>query len=135
MDGGKSDYVLKLKKSLYGLKQAPLLWFKTHEKSLPEQGFKACEQDTCMFMKKGHVALVYMDDMLFFGTTYMAIDKMIANLKKVFDLKVEDDVFAFLDIKIIKAKKGNAISLWWRGLVDQIIKAKEWKFPINQRLL
>ena len=44
-----------------------------------------------MFMKEGLVTLVY--------------------LKKDFDLKVEEDVFAFLGIKILKDKKGNAISL------------------------
>ena len=39
-DGGKPDYVLKLKKSLYRLYQAPLLWFKTLEKSLLNRGLR-----------------------------------------------------------------------------------------------
>lgn len=122
-DGGKSEYVLKLKKSLYGLKQAPLLWFKTLKKSLLDRGFKASKQDPCMFMKKGLVALVYVDDVLFFGTSDAIIDEMIATLKRDFDLKVEEDVFAFLGIEIIKDKKGNAISLRQSGLVDRIIRA------------
>ena len=63
-----------------------------------------------MFMKEGLVALVYVDDALFFGTTDAIIDEMIANLKKDFDLTAEADVFAFLGIEIIKDKKGNAIS-------------------------
>ena len=76
-----------------------------------------------MFMKKGLVVLVYVDDVLFFGTTDAIIDEMIANLKRDFDLKVKKDVFAFLDIEIIRDKKGNAISLRRRGLIDRIIQA------------
>ena len=76
-----------------------------------------------MFMKKGLVALVYVDDVLFFGMLDAIIDEMIATLKRDFDLKVEEDVFAFLGIEIIKDKKGNAISLRQSGLIDPIIKA------------
>ena len=76
-----------------------------------------------MFMKKGLVAFVYMGDVLFFGTTYAIIDEMTANLKMNFDFKVEENVFAFLSIKIIKDKKENAISLRQQALVDRIIKA------------
>ena len=60
-----------------------------------------------MFMKKGLVSLVYVDDVLFFGTSYAIIDEMIATLKRGFDLKVEVDEFAFLGIEIIKDKKGK----------------------------
>ena len=123
-DGGKSEYVLKLKNIPYGVKQAPLLWFKTLEESLSDRGLKANKQDPCMFMKKGLVALVYVDDALFFGTTDAIIDEMIANTKRDFDLKVEADVFAFLEIEIVKDKKGNVISLRQRSRVDRIIKAK-----------
>ena len=83
----------------------------------------ACKQDSCMFMKKGLIALMYVDNLLFFGTTDAIIDEMIANLKRDFDLKVEEDVFAFLGIEIVRDKKGNAISLRQRGLIDKIIQA------------
>ena len=82
-DSGKSEYVLKLKKSLYGLKQAPLLWFMMLEKCLLDHSFKASKQDPCMFMKKGLVALVYIDEILFFGLIDTNIDEMVANLKRI----------------------------------------------------
>ena len=88
-----------------------------------------------MFMKKGLVALVYVDDVLFFGTSDAIIDEMIATLKRDFDLKVEEDVFAFLGIEIIKDKKGNAISLRQSGLVDRIIRATGMEMPTQLRLL
>ena len=60
------SYVLKLKKSLYGRKQAPRLWFEMLEKSLHDIGFTSSVNDACMFMKKGLVVLVYVDDVLVF---------------------------------------------------------------------
>ena len=42
-----------------------------------------------MFLKKGLVALVYVDDVLFFGTSDKMIDKVIRDLKKNFDLSKE----------------------------------------------
>ena len=82
-------YILTLKKSLYGLRQAPRLWFKTLEKSLHDLGFKLSDNDACLLMKKGLVALVYVDDVLFFVTSDKLIDKVISDLKKNFDLSKE----------------------------------------------
>ena len=64
-----------------------------------------------MFMKKGLVALGCMNGVLFFGTTNAIMDDMITNLKRYFNLKVEEDVFAFLGIEIIREKNGETISL------------------------
>ena len=119
---GSRDYVLKLERSLYGLKQAPRLWFKTLEKSLHARGFKSSMQDPCLFMKKDLIALVYVDDVLFFGTTEKIIDAMIKDLQKDFDLNVEDDEFAFLGIEIFKNKQGQ-LCLRQKGLINRIISA------------
>ena len=47
-------------------------------------------------MKKGLVALVYVDDVLSFGTSDKMIDKIIRDLKKNFDLSEEGTVEDFL---------------------------------------
>mmetsp|Transcript_31063 Transcript_31063/g.45455 ORF Transcript_31063/g.45455 Transcript_31063/m.45455 type:complete len:340 (+) Transcript_31063:1620-2639(+) len=73
-------------------------------------------------MKKDLIALVYVDDVLFFGTTEKIIDEMIKDLQKDFDLNVEDDVFAFLGIEIFKNKQGQ-LCLRQKGLIDRIISA------------
>ena len=65
------------------------------KKCLLDRGFKASKQDPCMFMNNMLVALVYVDNVLFFGTSDAIIDEMIATLKRDFDLKVEEDVLAF----------------------------------------
>ena len=115
------QYVLKLKKSLYGLKQAPRLWFKTLEKSLHDRGFHSSENDPCLFLKKGLVALVYVDDVLFFGKSDAIIDEMIANLKRDFDLKVEGTVDAFLGVEVLEHKKGRLARQ--SGLTERVISA------------
>ena len=51
-------------------------------------------------MKKGPVALVYVDDVLSFGTSDKLIDKAIGDLKKNFDLSEEGAVEAFLGVEI-----------------------------------
>ena len=118
-DGG--EYVLKLKKSLYGLKQAPRLWFKTLEKSLHDRGFKSSAVDPCLFLMDDLVALVYVDDVLFFGKSEKIIDNMIASLKKEFDLNVEGSVEAFLGVEVIKHKDG--VLARQSGLTKRIIAA------------
>ena len=116
------DYVLKLKKSLYGLKQAPMLWFETLRKSLLDRGFKQSEQDPCLFLKDDIVALVYVDDVLFFARTDELIDEVIEDLKKEFDLKVEGTVTAFLGMEVHTNQKG-AYALSQPGLTERIISA------------
>ena len=44
------------------------------------------------------MALVYVDDVLFFGTSDKLIDKAIGDLKKNFDLSEEGTVEAFLGV-------------------------------------
>jgi len=102
----EEQYVLKLKKSLYGLKQAPRLWFKTLEKSLHDRGFRSSAIDPCLFLKEDLIALVYVDDVLFFGKSEKIIDKMIESLKKNFDLNVEGAMEAFFGVEVIAHKDG-----------------------------
>ena len=47
------------------------------------------------------MALVYVDDVLFFGTLDNLIDKVIGDLKKNFHLSEEGTVEAFLGVEII----------------------------------
>ena len=67
MDGYDGRLALKLKKSLYGLRQAPLKWFEKLRGSLIERGFKQSAQDPCLFLSDKVVAVVWVDDVLFFA--------------------------------------------------------------------
>ena len=50
------------------------------------------------------IAVVYVDDILFFGKLDNIIEKMIASLKKDFDLNVEGTVEVFLGVEVIEHK-------------------------------
>jgi hypothetical protein len=61
------DLVLLLLKSLYGLKQAPRTFYKNFRDGLLERGFTESEIDPCLFLKKGCMCVVYVDDTIFAG--------------------------------------------------------------------
>ena len=62
-----SKCALKLKRSLYGLHQSPLTWFECPSKGLNKQALFASDNDPCLFIKEGVIALVYVDDTLCFS--------------------------------------------------------------------
>jgi hypothetical protein len=92
----------------------------------------------CLFSKPGIVALVYVDDILFFSKSNELISKEIKNLEKTFEITkdAEDqDVFAYLGVYLERQKgdDGKArISLSQPGLIDKIItKVKEHGKPVK----
>ena len=61
------DYVCRLHKSLYGLKQAPLLWNRTIDGHLRDNGFAPIDADPCIYLHRtrgNQIALIalYVDD-------------------------------------------------------------------------
>ena len=64
-DGGQHDVVLKLKKSLYGQAKAARLWYEHLRNGLLERGFVMNKVDTCLFISKTVICVVYVDDCLF----------------------------------------------------------------------
>ena len=76
------DYVLKLNRSVYGIKQAPRNFFNYLKKHLKRQGLKQSEFDPCLFVGVKVIAIVYVDDILFFAPNDDDINTVIANLSK-----------------------------------------------------
>jgi len=64
------------------------------------------ENDPCLFLKDDLIALVYVDDVLFFGKLEKIINQMIESLKKNFDLNVEGTTEVFLGVEVIAHKDG-----------------------------
>ena len=66
--------VLKLNKALYGIKQAPKAWNDNINDYLYSLGFKACNKDTCIYVKMSKhnnniILAVFVDDILVSYTT------------------------------------------------------------------
>ena len=119
-DGTEDESVLKLNKSLYGLKQAPLKWYEKLRDSLLERGFKQSKQDPCLFLMKNLVAVVWVDDVLFFSRNDKKIDEMISSLREDFELTEEGTVESFLGLTIIHHEDGS-IEFLQTGLIDRVI--------------
>jgi len=96
------EVVLKLNKFLNGLVQAPLYWGNHLQEELNKCGFHQSAHDQCLYYGHEIILLSYVDDCLFFGDSPMAINAIIADLKKDFALSREDNAFAFLGIKITR---------------------------------
>jgi Reverse transcriptase (RNA-dependent DNA polymerase) len=63
--------VIRLQRALYGLRQARLAWWKELKSSMNKLGFKCLVSDAGLFVCKDFkeiiIAIVYVDDAMFFG--------------------------------------------------------------------
>ena len=76
---GQESKVLCLRCVLYGLKQAGLAWWKELDRSMSDLGFKCINSDAGLFCCYEHgqliIAVVYVDDAMFFGKNKELVDK------------------------------------------------------------
>ncbi len=119
--------VLKLLKSLYGLKQAPRTFFEKLRAGLLERGYSQSIVDPCLFLKRGIMCVVYVDDTIFAGADAMVLETEIAALgvsdatqRHQFQLRNEGEVGAFLGIQIEKTGS-NEFYLSQPGLIAKVL--------------
>jgi hypothetical protein len=91
-----------------------------------------------MFHKPGLVAVVYVDDMLFFSKDNAVIDKAISELEAKFEITkdaVDQDVFAYLGVSVERFQGDDGkeqMLLSQPGLIDKVItKVKEHGKPVK----
>ena len=65
IDGGQCYVVIGLNKSLYGKAKATRLWYENFRNGLLDCGFVVIKVDTCMFISKTLIYVVYVNDCLF----------------------------------------------------------------------
>ena len=119
----KENHVLKLKRCLYGLRQSPKNFYEHLKERLEKIGFTQSKCDPCLFIRRGVVCLVYVDDCLLFGKEQNELDKMVQDLKDAeMDLTVEDDVAGFLGV-LIQRNDDGTVTLLQEGLTQRIIDA------------
>ena len=110
---GQESKVIHLKRALYGLKQAGLAWWKELSNSMKDLGFTCLKLDAGIFVcRKGTrliVAVVYVDDAMFFGRN----EKLVKKKKALFMAKWEcqdlRDVKEFLQMRIVCTRSGITI--------------------------
>jgi hypothetical protein len=125
--------VLKLKKSLYGLKQSPRNHYQNLKSKLEDLGFVSCASDPCLFVSDKVIALVYVDDTLFFARNPEDVDITIKGLRDLgMKLQKEEDVAGFLGVHIDRRDDGS-IKLTQKGLIKRIIDALNINHLPNKR--
>jgi hypothetical protein len=126
---GGTNRVLHLLKSLYGLRQAPRTFFEKLKSGLEERGWQQSAIDPCLFLKKGMICVVYVDDTIFATADPADLDLEIKALgistneqQHSFALRDEGEVSAFLGIQIKKTGP-NEFLLTQTGLIDKVLAA------------
>jgi hypothetical protein len=124
----EGDYVCLLLKNLYGLKQAAKTWFEYLRDALilSEEkggyGFKQSLIDPCVFYKEGITMISWVDDCLIFTKDKALADELILQLHENFTLSEEEDVSAYLGVKMNIDKEKNTVSMTQPFLIDRIIE-------------
>ena len=97
-------------------------------KVLLKGGFKQSNIDTCLFMKKYIVCVIYVDDTIVAGPDPKAIEDIISSLgipkeeqRHLFELRDEGEVGDFLGIRIEKTGS-STFTLTQSGLINKVIK-------------
>jgi hypothetical protein len=85
------------------------------------EGFTQSATDSCLFLQKDCIIVVFVDDCLFFAPEASTINSVIKALSKNFKLKDEGDVSTFLGVQIRKDPVAKTISFTQPGLIDQLI--------------
>jgi hypothetical protein len=119
--------VLKLKRSVYGLRQAPRYFFKYLTDRMENIGLVQSKKDPCLFVGSNVIAVVYVDDILFFAKEQAVIDGVIDSLKKSgVAIRKEGTAEGFLGVDISRStnKAGQpTITLLQTGLTKRIVEA------------
>jgi len=106
--------VCLLKKALYRLKQAPRGWFSSLNNRLLELGFTTSTADPSLFvfMSTGtHLfALVYVDDIIFTGSSVTAIEALLHSLSRDFPIKDLGPLNFFLGVEVHRSSAGLHLS-------------------------
>jgi hypothetical protein len=124
----RKDTILKLNKSLYGLRQSPRTFFEMLRDGLLERDYTQSAHDPCLFMKKGIICVVYVDDTIFASADddFIQAEMRGLGIKQEgqvheFKLRDEGEVGAFLGIQITKTGPCQ-FYLTQTGLVDKVLK-------------
>jgi hypothetical protein len=108
--------VLKLKRSVYGLRQAPRYFFQFLTKHMEAIGLSQSKKDPCLFVGTDVIAVVYVDDILFFAKEDSRINEVISALKKAgVAIRREGTAEGFLGVDIQRStnkqtRQGNSHS-------------------------
>ena len=91
-EGGKENFVCRLRKTLYELKQVSRQWHKKFDSFMTDHKYYRTTSDHCVYVKNfvdGDfiILLLYVDDMLIVGHDAVKIDRLKKDISKSFAMK------------------------------------------------
>lgn len=115
--------ICKLNKSLYGLKQAGRNWNQRFNEVVTQLGFQRLNSDTCLYKcpEKDLFIILYVDDILLFGSNISGIKWIKEKLSDYFKMKDLGDVKNFLGLEISRNLERGTIELSQQSYVDKIL--------------
>ena len=110
---GQESKVIRLKRALYSLKQAGLAWWKELSNSMKDLGFTCLNLDAGIFVccegTRLIVAVVYVDDAMFFSRNKKLVKKKKALFMAKWECRDLRDVKEFLQMHIVHTRSGITI--------------------------
>jgi uncharacterized protein YeeX (DUF496 family) len=116
----RDTHCLKLLKNLYGQKQAGRVWHVYLVEGLINRHSKQSIVDNCVFSKKSTMLLVYVDDAIIYSTSSKVIDKIIASLKKDYNVTDEGEIDDYLGVNV-SCPNEDTFELRQPHLIQQIL--------------
>ncbi len=122
-----NSYVLRLNRAAYGLAVSPLLWFKTFTSELTTLSFKQSLREPCLLYKNTSdnnliCTLVYVDDVLFAGSSPECVQQVISNLEQKFRVKRLGFPETYVGFQIQKDPRTDVLTLHQKDYARQFLE-------------
>ncbi|KAH7460370.1 Retrovirus-related Pol polyprotein from transposon TNT 1-94 [Phytophthora ramorum] len=115
VDEDHPDHVCKLKRSLYGLKQSPRMWNQTIDDFMLKLGFKKCESDHCVYLKRDGQDMIfvalYVDDLVLASSNDELLESTKHALSKRFEMTDLGELEYFLGMEIKNDRDSGKVTV------------------------
>lgn len=136
--------VCLLNKSLYGLRESPRDWYECFHEFMTKTNFTRSRYDYCLYKSNAHgnpiYVILYVDDLLIFGTDKTDIEEMKQKLSKKFQMKDLGQVRNYLGIEVEyypnKRKMFLSQEKYINSLAERydVIQSKRFNTPMETNL-
>ena len=118
--------VCKLNKALYGLKQAGREWNRKVNDILREMGFKRCQSDTCVYVKRNDYNVcfiaIYVDDMLLACNNSSEMETVIVNLNKHIKAVDRGSISFYLGMEVNRDGLRGDITIHQKRYTEELLE-------------
>uniref|UniRef100_H3H9D6 Reverse transcriptase Ty1/copia-type domain-containing protein n=1 Tax=Phytophthora ramorum TaxID=164328 RepID=H3H9D6_PHYRM len=125
VDEDHPDHVCKLKRSLYGLKQSPRMWNQTIDDFMLKLGFKKCESDHCVYLKRDGQDMIfvalYVDDLVLASSNDELLESTKHALSKRFEMTDLGELEYFLGMEIKNDRDSGKVTVRQTKFLQSIL--------------